>query len=132
MQEKDIIHLKSQICFNTKHNFFKNSFFLSTIIEWNNLDLGLQKWDSFNVFKKEILKFIRPSPNYFYNCHDPIGIKYITKFQFGLSHLQEYKFKHSSQESINPICNCGNGIESVILFFLHCPLYSNERCINYG
>ena len=28
---------------NANHNFFKNSFFLSTIIEWNKLDSGLGK-----------------------------------------------------------------------------------------
>ena len=75
-------------CFNTKHSFFKNSFFPSTIIEWNKLDLILRKCDSFNVFKKEILKFIRPSSNSFYNCHNPIGIKYITRIRLGLSHLR--------------------------------------------
>ena len=80
-------------CFNTKHSFFKNSFFPSTIIEWNKLDLTLRKCDSFNVFKKEILKFIRPSSNSFYNCHNPIGIKYITRIRLGLSHLREHKFK---------------------------------------
>ena len=111
-------------CFNTKHNFFKNSFFPSTIIEWNKLDLTLRKYDSFNIFKKEILKFIRPSSN----CHNPIGIKYITRIRLGLSHLREHKFKHSFQDSINPICNCGNDVESAIHFYLHCPLYSNERC----
>ena len=79
--------------FNTKHSFFKNYFFPSTIIEWNKLDLTLRKCDSFNVFKKEILKFIRPSFNSFYNCHNPIGIKYITRSRLGLSHLWEHKFK---------------------------------------
>ena len=67
---------------------------------------------------------MRPSPNSFYNCHNPIGIKCITRVWLGLSH----KFKRSFQKSINRICNCGNGIESVIQFFLDCPLYSNERC----
>ena len=114
-------------CFNTKRNFFKNSFFPSTIIKWNKLDVSLRKCDSF-VFKKEIVKFIRPSSNYFYNCHNPIGIKHITRIRLGLSHLWEHKFKHSFQDSINPICNCGNDVESAIHFFLHCPLYSNECC----
>ena len=115
-------------CFNTKHNYFKNSFFPSTIIDWNKLDVTLQKCDNVNVFKKEILKLIRPSSNYFYNCHNPIGIKYITRIRLGLSHLREHKFKHSFQDSINPICNCGNDVKSAMQFFLHCPLYSNERC----
>ena len=46
-------------------------------------------------------------------------------------HLGEYNSaieKHSFQDSINPICNCGNDVESAIHFFLHCPLYSNECC----
>ena len=62
--------------------------------------------NSFNIFKKEILKFIRPASIFFNNCHNPIGIKYITRIQLGLSHLQEHKSKHSFQDSINPMCNC--------------------------
>ena len=45
-------------CFKTKYNFYKNSFFPSAAIEWNKLDDSLRKSDCFNVFKKEILKFI--------------------------------------------------------------------------
>ena len=44
-----------------------------------------------------------------------------------LSHLREHKFKHSFQDTLNPICNCGNDVETAIHFFLHCPLNSNER-----
>ena len=115
-------------CFNTKHNFFKNSFFPSTLMEWNKLDVSLRKCDSFSIFKKETLKFIQPSSNSSYNCQNPIGIKYITRIRLGLSHLQEHTFKHSFQDSINSICNCGNDVESVIHFFLHCPLYCNKCC----
>ena len=79
------------------------------------------------VFKSNILKFIRPSSNLIFDCHNPIGIKYITRIRLGLSHLREHKFKHSFQDTLNLICNCGNDVESAIHFFLHCPLYSNER-----
>ena len=115
-------------CFNTKHSFFKNSFFPSTTIKWSKLDVSLRQCDSFNFFTKEILKFIRPSSNSFYNCHNPVGIKNITRIQLGLSHLWEHKFKHSFQDSINPLYKCSDDIESAIHFFLHCPLYSNECC----
>ena len=104
-------------CFNTKYNFFKNFFFPSTIIEWNKLDVSLQKCDSFNIFKKENLKFIRRSSNSLYNCHNPTGIKYITRIRLGLSHLRQHKSKHSFQDSINPICKCSNDVKSVIHFF---------------
>ena len=93
----------------------------------NKLDPSLGRCDSYNLFKSNILKFIRPSSNSFFDCHNPIGIKYITRIRLGLSHLREHKFKHSFQDTLNPICNCGNDVESAIHFFLHCPLYSNER-----
>ena len=41
---------------NTKQNFFKNSFFPSTMIEWNNFDPHFRKSGSFPVFKSNILK----------------------------------------------------------------------------
>ena len=62
----------------------------------------------------------------FFDCHKPIAIKYITRIRLGLSHLQEHIFKNSFQDTINPICNCGNDTESAIYFFLHCSLYSKE------
>ena len=61
--------------FHTKHNFFKNSFFPSTVIEWNKLDPNLRSAASLSVFKKNLLKFIRPSPNSVFNCHNYKGIK---------------------------------------------------------
>ena len=85
---------------NTKHNFFKNSFFPSTIIEWNNLDPHLRKSENFSLFKSNILKFIRPSPNSVYNCHNPRGICLITRLRPGLSHLREHKFKHGFQDTL--------------------------------
>ena len=120
-------NLDKILYFKTKHNFFKNSFFPSVIIEWNKLDHNLRRCDSYNIFKSNILKFIEPSSNTFFDCHDPIGIKYITRIQFGLGHIQVHKFKHSFQDTFNPICNWDNDFESAIHFFLHCPLYSNER-----
>ena len=53
--------------FNIKHNFYKNSFFPSLIIEWNNIDPKLRNWENFGIFKNHILKFIRPKPKSFLN-----------------------------------------------------------------
>ena len=32
-------------------------------------------------------------PNSIYKIHNPLGIKYLTRLGFGLSHLKEYKFR---------------------------------------
>ena len=82
---------------------------------------------SYNVFKNNILKFIRPSPNKIFQCHNPKGIKLVTRLRLGLSHLREHKFKHSFQDTLNPLCSCGVDIETTSHYFLHCPLFYAER-----
>ena len=46
--------------FNVKHDYFKNSFFPSTVIEWNKLDSNIRNPENLALFKKHILAFIRP------------------------------------------------------------------------
>ena len=110
----------------TKHNFFKKNF-PSAIIEWNKLGPNLRNSKSISVFKRKILNFIRPSPNSFFDIHNPKGIKLITRLRLGLSHLREHKFKYSFQDTLNPLCNCGQDIESATHFSLHCSFFINER-----
>ena len=113
--------------FKVKHNFFRNSLFLSAVIEWYKLALNIRNSESLNVFKNSLLKFMRPSGNNVFNCHNPRGVKLLTKLRVGLSHLRGHKFKLGFQDSLNPICSCGNDIETLAHFLLHCPHYSNAR-----
>ena len=113
---------------NVKHDIFKNTFFPSTIIEWNKLDWEIKNSESIVTFKKRILSFIRPSANSTFNCHNPRGIKLLSRLRLGLSHLREHKFKHSFQDSLNPFCSCGKGeVETSSHYLLHCSNYSEER-----
>ena len=112
---------------SVRHSFFKNSFFPSTISEWNKLDPAIGNSENLSIFRKNVLYFIRPAPNSIYNCHNPKGVKLITWLRLGLSHLREHKFKHNLQDLINPLCNFGHNIESTTHYLLHCPLFVNER-----
>ena len=113
--------------FKVKHDFFKNSFFPFVVTEWNKLDLNIHNSENLFIFKKKLLKFIRPSGNSVFRCHNPKGIKLLTRLRLGLSHLREHKFKHGFLDSLNPICSCGQNIETSTHFLLHCSNYSNER-----
>ena len=73
------------------------------------------------------MRFIRPSENPIFNCHNPSGIKLITRLRLGLSHLREHKFRHNFQDTLNPICSCGENIETTTHYLLHCSNYLNER-----
>ena len=98
--------------FNVRHTFFRNSFFPYIVTEWNNLDKRIRNSEGFSIFKKNILQFIRPSPSSIFNCHNPKGVKLLTRLRLGLSHLRDHNFKHSFQDSLNPICNCGTDVET--------------------
>ena len=45
--------------------------------------------------------------------------------RLGLSHLADHKFRHNFQDCLNPICSCGQEIETTSHFLLHCL---NYRC----
>ena len=116
-------HLTNIPSLSFKHNFFKNTFFPSTILEWNKLGPSLRNSTSYNVFKNSILKFIRPSPNKIFQCHNPKVIKLVTRLRLGLSHLREHKFKHSFQDTLNPLCSCGVDIATTLIIFSTVPCF---------
>ena len=72
--------------FNTRHNqnvseifcrtqHYSDLFFPYVISEWNKLDTRIRQYESFNMFKSGLLKFIRPSPNSIFLVHDRSGLK---------------------------------------------------------
>ena len=106
---------------HTRHNYFKNSFFPSTVSEWNNLDCKIRNSEVSQFLKKNLLNLIRPCANSIFNIHNPYRIKLLTRLWFGLSHLRDHKFRHCFQDTLNPLCDCGNDTERTTHFFLHCP-----------
>ena len=116
--------------FKTKPNFYKNSFFPSTTIEWNNLNQELKNSESFTLFCYSIINFIKSPPYSFYSCQNITHIKLVIRLRLGLSNLREYKFKHSFEDTFNPLCNCGMGVGSSAQFLLLYPLDINKRCTN--
>ena len=116
---------------NIKHNF-KNTFFPSTIIEWNKLDPAIRNSTSLNSFKKSNLKFIRPTPNSIFQCYNPKGIICLTLLRVSFSHLRDRKFKYSFQDAINPLCTYSLEAEITNHFIVHYPYYENERHILFA
>ena len=88
---------------HTRHNYFKNSFYPSTLSEWNNLDCKIRNSGSPSIFKKNLLNFIRPSADSIFNIHNPYAIKLLTRFRLGLGHLRDHKFRHCFQDTLNPL-----------------------------
>ena len=113
---------QSNKSFKTRYNFFKDFFFPAVISKWNSLDVNIRNSSSINVFKKELLEFIRPVPN---SINDFKGLTLLTRLQLGLSHLGDHKFRHNFQDCVFPMYCCGQDIETTTHFLLHCP---NHHC----
>ena len=111
--------------FKVKH-FFPKLFF-PVVVERNKLDQNICNSENFTILKKKLLKFIHPSGGSVFRCYNPKRVKSLTRLKLGLSHLWEHKFKRGFLDSFNPICSCGQDIESSTHFLLHCSNYSNER-----
>ena len=54
--------------------YFKNSFLPCVIGEWKKLNPEIQRSGSYNIFRKSILNFIRPSASKVYKINDVNGI----------------------------------------------------------
>ena len=81
----------------------------------------------FEYLHENTFEFICLSGSIVFNCHNLKGVKLLTRLRLGLGRLCEHKFKHSFQDSSNPICSCGKDIEMSVHFLLYCPNYSNEK-----
>ena len=113
--------------FKVRHNFFKSSFFPSVISEWNKLDHKIRNSASLEIFKKHLLTFIRPNSSNVFNINNALGLKLLARLRIGFSHLKEHKSKHNFQDSVDPLCSCGNDIELTVHFFLHCQNFTTQR-----
>ena len=96
------------------NNYFVSTFFPSTISEWHKLDLSICNSTDLNIFKGRLLQFIRPLENSVFTCHNPIGIKYLTKLRLGFSHLRYHKFKYGFLDAVHPLCSCSTAIENTV------------------
>ena len=104
---------------------FKNTFFPFCINEWNNLAKETVNAKSINIFKKLILK--ERKENSLFSICDPLGGKPLTRLRLQFSHLNEHKFSHGFNDTVDPFCTCRNEIETTEPFFLRCHFYNSQR-----
>ena len=50
-----------------------------------------------------------------------------TFFPFQFSHLNEHKFRHGFNDTVDPFCACRNEFETIQHFFLRCHFYNSQR-----
>ena len=117
MQQEVLKATKSRV-FKIQHNFFKDYFIPAVITEWNNLDINIRNYFPMSVFKKKLLKFIRPEPNFTHNIHDYQRIKITYEI---VAWIQSLKWMQVCQDCVSTMYTCSQDIETTTHFLYHCP-----------
>ena len=97
---------------------FHNSFFPFTVNEWNKLDFDIKNSDSYVIFHKKLLAFVRPVGNIICGIYNPFGVRLIIRLHLDFSHLREHKFTHNFADIVNPLRSCTLETEKAEHFFL--------------
>ena len=105
---------------------FKNSFFPDSIDCWNKIGPEIRKIETLSLFKKTIVRIIKPDKKSIFDIHSP-NLKYLFQLRTGLSALKAHKYRHSFKNTPSDTCICGNGPESTLHFLLTCPLFNTFR-----
>ena len=108
-------------------SFKKKTFFPHCINEWNKLNIEIWNARSLNIFKTSILSKITSKKNSLFSVHDPLGVTLLTRLRLKFSHLNERKFRHSFNNTIDPMCACGTEVETTKHFPMRCHFYSTLR-----
>ena len=104
---------------------FSKTFFPYCFDEWNNLNPEIRNAKSIYKFIKSIIN--EKLENSLYNVHDPIGVKLLSRLRLQFTNLNEHKFRHGFNDTVNPMCPCGTDVETTEHFLLRCHCLSTQR-----
>ena len=103
---------------------YKNSFFPSTTVMWNNLPLHIQQSQSISQLKHYLSSSDTPVPPYYYHGNRVAQINHC-RMRLGMSNLNSDLFNRHLLN--NPSCACQYPQETPEHFLLHCPLHDQHR-----
>ena len=134
----DITPVSNDSCYNTrakskaeltqyytKTKSFSNTLFLFCIKKWNKLDAKIRNLPSVSRFKRSFLIYFKTNENSTFEAQNPI--KLLNRLRLNFSHLNEHKFHHNFQDTVNPLCLCNTETETISHYLLRCSLFSEQR-----
>ena len=99
---------------------FSHAYFQNCLRKWNQSDETIKKSPTISVFRRELVRLVRPTKKSFFCIHDIEGVRLLTHLRVHFSDLREHKFRYKFQCS-SPMYICQTGSENNEHFFLHSP-----------
>ena len=91
---------------NTKStDRFSHTYFQNCMREWNQLDKFIKSSPTVPVFKRLLMRLIRPLKISLFGFHNIERIRLLTRLRVEFSHLREHRFRHNFQFS-SPTFSC--------------------------
>ncbi len=113
--------------FRTQRQYFSKSYFPSTVRDWNALPLELRNSLSLHSFNVSLHYLFSPPPKTpWYGQGDRFLDIHHTRMRLGCSKLKAHLF-YNLHVVDSPFCACGPLNEDASHYFLHCPLYDQQR-----
>ncbi|XP_035674811.1 uncharacterized protein LOC118414720 isoform X1 [Branchiostoma floridae] len=116
-------NLRVPICTTSR---YQKSFIPYATQHWNGLDTAVRSL-SFSLYKKHLMKLVRPSINKHFSYGPRYTCALLTRLRIGTCSLNQSLFIRNLASS--PACNCGCRCEGVVHFLLYCPTYQQYRTI---
>ena len=108
-------------------NPYKNSFFPSTIRDWNVLEKDIKEAQTLKFFKKRLTNKIRPKKASYFGIRNNDKIRYLTMLRLGLSPLREHKYRHGFADTSDPLCIVCKKKQDTKHFLLLCKSFTLSR-----
>ena len=78
-----------------------------------------------SIFRKYLLKFIRPAETKTYSVNESVGIKLISRLRLSFCHVRELKFRQNFKDTLNPLWSFSTESETTTHFF--CAVSSTRK-----
>ena len=108
-------------------DYFRRSFFPSTIKDWNTLEFKERNIVSKSIFKKRLLHKIRPKKNSYFGLANHNKVRHITMLRMGLSPLHSHKLAYKFPGVRDASCVVCESVEDTDHYLLTCISYRLSR-----
>ena len=97
---------------------FTTILLLTSLLPFPITDSHIKIIDSYAMFRKKLLTFIKPLEKDSCGIYDPLGVRSIKRLRLSLSHLREHKFRHNFVDTLSLLCSCSIETEDTEHYFL--------------
>ena len=97
---------------------FRTIILLTSLLPFTINDSHIKNIDSYAIFRKKLLTFIKPLEKHSYVISETLGVRLLNRLRLSFNHLREHKFRHNFVDPLNLLYSCSMETEDTKHYFL--------------